>query len=363
MVIVVNKKHILKKVSLYDHLFITSGKAYKIVREQYNQIPTLAYLAALAGLLHDLGKHPNFYPFENNRYHYRSCDHPLYSADAASFFITSLNLNPGLLTPVLDAITKHHQDSHWDTKTSSIPPLNWILRQADRMARLEELTATKTPPWKPAAIYEKKQHCFSVIDEKYQTEKPLSSGTKRPLNLTKIEPVPSELKSLEKTRYFLREKLAPQINRYTQTITNHDLHTDNPIYGCFTFGNDLMVRMSLIELLWEEYGKDHGKGLGTSGSRYPMQLAIKGLLQHLDQVMPGLVQRPLLPSYLAFLVIQIQQGRDRWTKDANYIPMDLKIFCELTGAAASELERRKQIELNLSGKDYLARICGWRRSS
>ena len=119
--------------------------------------------------------------------------------------------------------------------------------------------------------------------------------------------------------------------------------------------------MSLLEEIWERFATEIGVELREEGEKFPLQAAIKGLLQYLDHLEPGLVQRPLLPQGFAFIRIQVQQGWDRWTKPANYIPLSLPTFLAITGLDGRKLEQRKLEEDDLVGRDFLGRINGWKK--
>jgi len=84
-------------------------------------------------------------------------------------------------------------------------------------------------------------------------------------------------------------------------------------------------------------------------------------LNRLEHIEPGLVQRAHLPSNFVFIQIQVRQGIDRWSKDANYVPLNLPVFLHMTDMDMQELEKRKTDEDDLAGKDFLGRICGWRK--
>ncbi len=352
----------LKKISLFDHSFNTCLHAYRITTKG-NQIkrPTIAYLAALAGLIHDIGKHPLFYPREGGKSHYRSSDHPIYSVDAARYFVSLVGVDGRDLLSVFEAVAKHHMDNPMDRRTPNLRPLPYLLQQADRAARQDEMSSMKVVNKDLEALQQKETGDYLVIDEDGLEEGIKITKPSRTLNLNNSEPVPAALRASQLLKEFFEHHLAKHINRYNQDTLNLDLNVDNRTYGSFTHGNDLMVRMSLLENLWEEFAQEKGVTLRTNASRYPMQSVIKGLLRHLDQVEPGLVQRPLLPDDFAFLRIQVRQGQDRWTKTANYIPFNLNIFTEMTGINPAQLEERKAEEDHLAGRNFLSRICGWRK--
>lgn len=352
---------ILKQISLLDHLLNTCSIAYKISKSEFSNISTSIHMAALSGLLHDIGKHPKFYPIENGRQYYRSSDHPKYSIEAVRYFINRLKIDPQIFDLVIDAILKHHLDSKGHQSISSLPSLTEILRQADRRARQEELVAIR--PKEMVFDFDNiTSKEFSIIEEPLQSDQDNRNDYARPLNLSKVAPLPEVMRNKSVLIGFLVQAIGPNINSYAQTISNLDLEKTTQTYGSFTFGNDLMVRMSLMEDCLEKYTKEIGIPLDCQdGQLYPMQLHVKGLLQLFDQIAPGLVLRPQLPANFAFLQIQVQQGRDRWTKRANYVPLSLSMFCKLTGMDPDELEGRKLIEDHLAGRDFLSRICGWRK--
>lgn len=360
-----NNYDILKKVSLCDHLLNTCMNAYKIaLDDQLDKHSIFAYLAAAAGLAHDLGKHQKFYPMENGKLHYRSCDHPLYSVDAATYFMKRAGIKSSLLSLILDAVSKHHMENTWQRKSTNIPPLAWIVQEADRKTRHEEMFSREIYKNKIKDTQAENSPIYIVIHGGTEAQEKITiENNKRPFNHSKTAPVPPPLRQHEAIKIFLAEYIGPCINRYISNVSNIDLQSTTPTYACFSYGNDLMVRMSLMEKLWEEYANSRGVDLCSQGERYPMQMAIKGLLQYLDQLEPGLVQRPLLPPEFAFLMIEVQQGRDRWTKPANYIPLSLQVFCEITELDAIKLENIKIAEdnNNSGSRDFLSRICGWRR--
>lgn len=352
----------LKTISLFDHSFNTCLHAYRLALNDHPaRRPIVAYFAALAGLAHDLGKHPFFYPRAGGRSQYKSSEHPRYSVDAITYFIERSKLNLSHLTTILDAVAKHHQSNLWDRSQSAVRTLPWLLQQADYAARLDEMTSMQTFRLDLESLKDKVEQNFIVVDESGEEEELLARKPSRPLNLTKSTPVPPPLRHREALESFLRDHLGDCINRYIGSVTNLDLATENPNYACFTHGTDLMVRMSLLEQLWEEHTARLGVDLREAGVKFPMQAAVKGLLQYLDHIEPGLVQRAMFPNGLAFIRIQVQQGWDRWTKPANYIPFNLTVFTRLTGLGMRELEQRKVEEDDLAGRDFLTRINGWKK--
>lgn len=356
------KYEVLKNISLFDHSFNTCLHAFELGNKGHHfNRPTNSFLAAAAGLFHDIGKHPFFYPRVGGRSQYKSSDHPIYSVDAIYYFIKLANVDASLLTPIIDAIAKHHQENLWDKSISSVPPLPWILQQADYAARRDEMTSMQKFRKNLAVLQQKDdQHCI-IIDETGFAEKIPVLKPGRPLNLSKAAAVPPPLRDKKTIERFIKDILGECVNRYIGNTHNLDLDTETPNYACFTFGNDLMVRMSLLEEIWEKFAKEMGVELREGGEKFPMQASIKGLLQYLDHVEPGLVQRPLLPQGYAFIRIQVQQGWDRWTKPANYIPLSLPMFLNITGLDGRKLELRKLEEDDLAGRDFLGRINGWKK--
>jgi hypothetical protein len=356
------KYEALKKISLFDHSFNTCLRAFELGHKGYPSMrPTGAYLAAAAGLLHDIGKHPYFYPKIEGKTQYKSSEHPLYGVDAISYFTKRAKIDPSLLTPITDAVAKHHQDVVWDKTISGVPPLPWILQQADYAARRDETTSMQKFKKGLKVLEQKDDQDFIIVDETGLEEKLRVQKPSRPLNLSKSVAVPPPLRDRKVIERFLTDVLGECINRYVSSVSNLDLETETPTYACFTHGNDLMIRMSLMEQAWEKLAIEMGVELREAGEKFPMQAAIKGLLQYLDHIEPGLVQRPLLPPGFAFIMIQVQQGWDRWTKTANYIPLSLPTYLKITGIDMRELEQRKIEEDDLAGRDFLCRICGWKK--
>jgi hypothetical protein len=357
------KYETLKKISLFDHSFNTCLHAFELgSKGHFTQgHPIRAYLAALAGLLHDVGKHPHFYPRIQGKLQYKSIEHPVYGVDAINYFVRRAKIDPSFVMPIIDAVAKHHQDNSWNKKTSGAPHLPWILQQADYAARRDEMASMKNFKKSLAELNLKNDRDDIIIDETGSKETVKTKKPGRPLNLSKIVAVPPSLRDRKILVKFLTEIIGDYINRYSTSISNLDMRSEHPIYACFTHGTDLMVRMSFIEEAWEKFAMESGADLREKGGKFPMQAAIKGLLQYLDHIEPGLVQRPLLPKGFAFIMIQVQQGWDRWTKTANYIPLSLPLFLSITGMDGSELERRKIEEDDLAGRDFLERICGWKK--
>jgi hypothetical protein len=357
------KYEILKKISLFDHAFNTCLHAFKLSHEgSFNQgHPTRAYLAAAAGLLHDVGKHHHFYPKVQGKLQYKSSDHPMYGVDAINYFIKREKLDASLLSPIIDAVAKHHQNGVWDKTLSTAPPLAWILQQADHAARRDEMKSIQNFKKNLEELNLRPDRDEIIIDEVGTIETVKIQKPNRPLNLKNVAQVPPPLRDRKTIEKFLTDYLGEYINRYVTSVTNLDMSTESPVYECFTHGNDLMVRMGLLEKMWEKFALDMGVDLLQAGEKFPMQAAVKGLLQYLDHLEPGLVQRPLLPQNLAFIRIQVQQGWDRWTKAANYIPLSLPTYLIMAGMDIKGLEQRKQEEDDLAGRDFLMRICGWKK--
>ena len=357
------KYEVLKNISLFDHSFNTCLHAFELGNQGHHfNRPTKSYLAAAAGLFHDIGKHPFFYPRVGGRSQYRSSDHPIYSVDAIYYFIKLANVDASLLMPIIDAVAKHHQSENlWDKSVSGVPPLSWILQQADYAARRDEMASMQKFRNNLEALQQKDDQDYLIIAESGSIEKILVPKPSRPLNLSKAAAVPPPLRDRQVIERFLRDVVGECINRYVGSVSNLDLGTENPSYACFTYGNDLLVRMSLLEEIWEKFAADFGVELREGGEKFPLQAAIKGLLQYLDHLEPGLVQRPLLPQGFAFVRIQVQQGWDRWTKPANYIPLSLPTFLSMTGMDGRKLEQRKLEEDDLVGRDFLGRINGWKK--
>lgn len=356
------KYEILKNISLFDHSFNTCLIAYEIAHQKHHfNRPRISYLAAAAGLLHDIGKHPFFYPRVGGKNQYKSSDHPIYSVDAIHYFIKIANVDPNLLAPIIDAIAKHHQENIWDKTISGMPPLPWILQQADYAARRDEMTSMQKFREGLEVLQNKDDQDYIIVDESGAKEKILVPKPSRPLNLAKAAAVPPPLRDRKVIEKFLKDVVGDYINRYIGSVDNLDLGTENLTYACFTHGNDLLIRMSLLEEIWEKFATEMGVVLREEGEKFPLQAAIKGLLQYLDHLEPGLVQRPLLPQGFAFIRIQIQQGWDRWTKAANYVPLSLPTFLNITGLDGRKLEHRKLEEDDLAGRDFLGRINGWKK--